>query len=195
VPWRPVNPRADGFLSLLQLKNLGRNPEALLENIQPQLDMLPWYLASQAITDVQGEEWPSTNNILTGFYPPGLGASTQQQVPAGQYWYVLETTATMNWVGASAGNVIANIATAIQFPRPNAAPHYLLGVNTAYGWSNNPMFTYSTMQVGARSLRNVLLPPGARLGVFSWETSVADSGGNPINYNISIHTRYVPLLA
>jgi hypothetical protein len=49
VPYRPISARADGLLSLLGIKNLGRNPDLLNESVQPQLDVEPWYLRSSAI--------------------------------------------------------------------------------------------------------------------------------------------------
>ena len=49
MPYRPVSARADGLLSLLGIKNLGRNPDLLMESVQPVVDVEPWYLRSAAV--------------------------------------------------------------------------------------------------------------------------------------------------
>jgi hypothetical protein len=49
VPYRPISARADGLLSLLGMKNLGRNPDLLNESVQPVLDAQGWYLRSSAV--------------------------------------------------------------------------------------------------------------------------------------------------
>lgn len=73
-----------GLLDLLDLKTLGRNPDALGSVVAPTLDLLPQYLLTrrQLITPA------SRSGIAAdGFYIPG-GPATDYVVPETEVWYV-----------------------------------------------------------------------------------------------------------
>lgn len=46
---RPIQTATAGLLSLLQVKNRGQNPDVLEGNVQPVLDMVPWWLRGDSI--------------------------------------------------------------------------------------------------------------------------------------------------
>jgi len=96
VLWRPIQATAQGFLSLLGLKNNGQNPEFLSDTVIPQIDMREWYL-------MQNHEWlwSDTQPILAanseatlpwvgGFTIGNLdgGGVVDMAVPQDEWWYV-----------------------------------------------------------------------------------------------------------
>lgn len=44
MAWRPIQTNTAGLLSLLGIKNVGKNPDALLEVVQPTSEMGAWWL-------------------------------------------------------------------------------------------------------------------------------------------------------
>lgn len=49
MPWRPIQTATAGLLSLLELKNVGKNPESLIESVQPTVEMSGWWLRGQSV--------------------------------------------------------------------------------------------------------------------------------------------------
>ena len=43
-PHRPIQTSTAGLLSLLSINNVGQNPDILEGNVQPALEMVPWWL-------------------------------------------------------------------------------------------------------------------------------------------------------
>lgn len=83
MPWRPIQPNAAGLLSLLGLKNLGRQPESLLETVQPSMEMFRFFTEGRAEFVGGSFSVPMAGNYnATGF------TSTDLQVPEGELWYV-----------------------------------------------------------------------------------------------------------
>lgn len=79
MPYRPISARADGLLSLLGIKNLGRNPDLLMESVQPVLDAQGWYLRSSAV--------PASENFVAAFASENFQA-TFLQAPDDTWLYV-----------------------------------------------------------------------------------------------------------
>jgi len=49
MPSGPIQSGTAGLLSLLEVKNLGRNPDSLLDAVTPTLEMVPWWLRAQSV--------------------------------------------------------------------------------------------------------------------------------------------------
>lgn len=75
MPWKPISARADGLLSLLGIKNLGRNPEMLMETVQPVLDAQGWYLRSSSVGYNGSGNFAFTSEVI---FPAELAASDQE---------------------------------------------------------------------------------------------------------------------
>lgn len=84
---RPIQSQANGFLSLLNLKNLGRLPDTLPDVVQPVLDMLPWYASSTA---TWSQDVASTAPFIQG-NPTSIAWSgaIQLVVPQDRVWVIL----------------------------------------------------------------------------------------------------------
>lgn len=80
MPSRPVQGYPVGFLSLLGLKNLGKLPDVLLDEVRPSFDVTGWYL--------RGIRVPITQDVLD------IGTGVVQtifittRVPEGEVWFV-----------------------------------------------------------------------------------------------------------
>lgn len=59
----PIQTLPAGFLSLLQLKNMGVNPSQLIDSVQPSFDMMEWYLRNAVTLETQCSlNIPATEN-------------------------------------------------------------------------------------------------------------------------------------
>lgn len=88
LPSGPIQSLPNGLLGLLQLKNMGNLPDVLLGNVQPIIDMVPFWLRGQTITDpvVHGLGLPTGTTGLQSFSPNPI------LVPEGQMWWVRRYT-------------------------------------------------------------------------------------------------------
>lgn len=75
MPWRPIQTAAPGLLSLLQLKNLGKNPDVLLEEVRPTLEMVPWWLRGDSIPVYEAAISAATSELLS----PAVLATAQNE--------------------------------------------------------------------------------------------------------------------
>jgi hypothetical protein len=106
-----INAIPDGFLSLLQLKQTGRNPSSMAEFIQPTVDFTDWYAAATA------EIVSSTTTIRSAV---GI-AVTDLVVPQNETWLVAAATCS---VAPAAGVTAARCQVAVQ--NTNAAGTFLI---------------------------------------------------------------------
>jgi len=81
--WGPLQVRASGLLGLLQLKDRGQNPNELVGDVVPTVDMVPWWLRGER------ERLPEYNGVIAGaddswqiFQPPGWVS------PRTEWWWV-----------------------------------------------------------------------------------------------------------
>jgi len=116
VPWRPLNPKADGFLSLLGLKNQGRNPETLNLQLQPTVDLLEWYFQSRLENITATRTVPDASTSVANF------GATSLVVPDREWWWIENYTVRC---------VTALVATQVidwqlGYLIPGAANHYVL---------------------------------------------------------------------
>jgi len=79
MPYRPVQTEPAGLLSFLGIKNMGRNPDALSELLQPVLDLEDWYL--------RGIREP-TAVLSYAAGATGIAVDTYLNTPASEWWYV-----------------------------------------------------------------------------------------------------------
>jgi len=77
---KPIQAYPPGFMSLLSLKNMGKLPDTLLENVQATFDLESWYLrgANQVL-----------NPLISGVATGGLQSqAVLGPVPEGELWFV-----------------------------------------------------------------------------------------------------------
>lgn len=86
-----INRAPWGFLSLLQSKSLGQQPDAISELVRPGLDMAPFYWASQRLTVRFAEQVGAA-----------IGAYATVAVPNDEVWYVHGVSCRCTASGAAA---------------------------------------------------------------------------------------------
>lgn len=91
LPSKPIQGALPGFLALLGVKNLGLNPDVLVGQVAPVLELGPWYLRGQqrylssvatlAAATVNGNFYPITGG-------GSLNGTVDLTVPENEWWYV-----------------------------------------------------------------------------------------------------------
>lgn len=90
-PLTPIGLIPTGLLGFLQLKQLGRLPDGLMDSVQPSLDMRDWYFQSRRETALTfNGTIPSNTTSAVGEVTFSAGGTVV--VPAGEYWYVESMT-------------------------------------------------------------------------------------------------------
>jgi hypothetical protein len=162
----PIQVLPAGLLGLLQLKTpAGRNPQSLLGEVQPGIDMLPLYLNRQAIHAVQAG------------YTVGIGSgsgafafnSPSLIVPPDEWWYVHHMTVQTS--ALTAGDIFQGLCPAV-FLDPNApSARFHLFANPSYG---APTAGVGTRAAGAHDF---YVPPGSSFAWFAdtWTVAAGES--------------------
>lgn len=75
---KPIQIIPEGLLGMFQIKNAGRNPQELIETIQPSLEMLDWYMSSYAELQKGLQFGPNAAQV----WMFGI------QIPATEFWFV-----------------------------------------------------------------------------------------------------------
>lgn len=176
----PIQALAPAFLNLLGLKNKGALPPDLAEVVQPQIEMLPFYLQGGALGRLDIINPPAPVVAFQG------GALTNTTVPANEWWYVHSLTARLFWVALSTSDIIELCAAAVM-PVPGTillgdqAPRKLGAELGGFEWS-------------APSLRDFWAPPGTRLGLYASYISIVDA--TPVQtWSCQTSVRYTPIQA
>lgn len=94
----PIARRPSGLLDLLLAQQQGRNPNALTDNVQPVIDLTPFYSADRL---------EATN---TSFTATAVGSGNTITVPAGEVWALT----SLGWSG-TANAVDQQMRIAIRF--------------------------------------------------------------------------------
>lgn len=151
---RPVNRIPQGFLEFFGLKSLGKNPDIMLDEVRPNVDLTEWYLRTNA--EQIFDSWQAGNT-----YPvkgdPFEPFATTFEVPAGEWWYIHACTMT---VYAPAGIYLYNprIVT-VRNSQPSQYYEALVTSSEAY---SNPAFP----NMGAAVSRpRAWFPPKTLFGV------------------------------
>lgn len=172
MPSGIIQPRLPAFLDLLQLKNQGRQPPLLADDIQLQMEVTQWY-ALDRMQDVVSSPYALLRNQFDTL------RIVQHQVPDGTYWMLRAIAVQMNYTLAT--------CTAVKFAK-------LVPTATLDGNSSLPIelcapmafdsagFTWPGTQpviVGPSVMFNtpVLLPPRTYLG-FNWIGEITDAVNN-----------------
>lgn len=89
---RPIQVIAPGLLGYLQLKSNGRNPDTLMEEVRPTIDVKEWLLTAQReyISGSAALAAPGVSSRYVGFVDGGGNAIL---VPPDELWYVWNATA------------------------------------------------------------------------------------------------------
>jgi hypothetical protein len=97
----PIQVIPPGLLGLLNLKNSGRLPNILLDEVQPGIDLEPWWLRANLLL-----AGLSSDSLAIGTYnnfqpfTAGAGAIT---VPQNQWWFVEWYSASFTTVNQATG--------------------------------------------------------------------------------------------
>ena len=151
----PIQTTPRGLLGLLQLKNLGRNPDLLIGNVQPTVEMTPWWLSAIADVDpvIHTAAFATQSHLVNG---PVVNLGPK----GGESWYVHEyTLEVLTGVGATEEAI-------------NCAPVMFLtgtGVIRWQGLTEDSISVTSTATAeggGIITARNFWVPPGAGLGFY-----------------------------
>lgn len=173
-PSGPIQVIPPGLLGLLNLKNMGRLPDVLINEVQPGIDLQEWWLRANLIN----QPAPSTDSLVAGSYnsfrsfTAGAGAI---QVPDREWWFVEWYTAS--FTAAGAGNSATSIDLALEFQQAGVSRWTPLGcVEPAQAILNNARW-----QLVAKSF---WVPPGSELGfcVSSVATAVLDVATLTLRY-------------
>lgn len=155
-PLRPIQTQPRGLLGLLQLKSLGRQPDTLLAEVRPTVDMLDLWLqgVSTSLPDVYTRAAVTTGaGAIVAFTTPGVLGP-----PPGETWWV-ENFLLDIFIPAAAADSIRAVAPIIIWNTVGTLQYGYLGesktVNSVAGVNTRD-------QMGAGGF---WLPPGAQLGV------------------------------
>lgn len=178
--WGPISAQTRGFLSLLGLKNTGRNPGQLLDDVRPVVEMAPWYLAASAITQRFAVASAVAQSDLVLGWP---------LVPDGQLWWVLEYSVSVQLgFGTRGPTNVRGFCASIEYRNPTT---YTFGQPVddveAVATSTAPQF------IAAPAIRDVLVPGGSRLSAHASLLSVRNSTPAE-DYIVTGYARYVPLV-
>lgn len=111
-----------GYLALLDAKVGGLTPNEIVDRLQPQLEMGPYYLAAIALTTL-------SSATATG---SAVGTTATLTVPAGQAWQVIGAMAA-----ASAGTAAAVLSYRLDISPPDSAlPAVALAVQAPIAITN-----------------------------------------------------------
>lgn len=149
-----VNALPGGYLDLLGLKTMGRNPSAVTDFVQPILDLSKFYLSSQAVV---------LSASTTANTPGSWFFGGNFDVPQNEVWALLDIGVYSNALIASEA---AQISLVVDFPSSGNVPMFIgdPGVRS----------TAAGHRPGAAKNRDVvMLPPGSRLGFFAHELTTA----------------------
>lgn len=172
-PSGPVQTPAPGFLSLLNLKNVGQLPDILIGELSPSVNLDKYFLRGQLVNNPASSDL----SLAAGNYGTFRQFTTNPiAVPETQWWWV-ERVSILAYATA-AGAVCHDFGVAMQVPGgPN--PYGLLSVTTS---------TTATRTTTIVSASDIWLPPGSRLGVW-----VGDVATNPVAFVLA-GMRYAPLI-
>lgn len=180
---RPIQALAPAFLNLLGLKNQGALPPELAEVVQPQVDMMPFYLQGTALN-----RWDFVNSPFPVASFQG-GLIPTFVTPRDEWWYIHNLTARIAWsVLANNATNIAGARTGIVTREPS---NIILGDESAEIRTATALVTF---EYGCKSIRDVWVPPGSSLGLYASHIDVSTLGPNQV-WAAETFCRYTPIQA
>jgi hypothetical protein len=157
----PIQVIPPGLLGLLQIKSpSGENPNLLNNDVQPVLDMLPWWLrANRIVSQVNAGRTLAINSInaFTAFSPNAI------LVPESEWWYVHSFTVAFDCAGGGSATMMG---PALQFNQ----------VGTLRWRTLMPVVAALAAAGGALAMtaEDFWAPPGSQLGFYISEVAGAD---------------------
>lgn len=173
LPPPPINAVPEGLLGFLGIKNGGRNPRNLIDNVQPTFDLWMHYLWSNSIV-LQSADLSFAANAARGALDLGptlpvnvANAANQVIVPNNEWWAFLEWNIGWTLPAAIANGTFDAELIAYEENRGmslGGTSQYLAGVTTA----NAPPVAMG----GARYWRGIrLVRPNSLLQLFHFGTT------------------------
>jgi len=159
----PIQIIPPGLLGLLQLKSpAGQNPHVLNHDVQPSIDLQPWWL--RANRQVWGPNSGLTVaaaviNDFQAFSPNAI------IVPQNQWWYVHSYSMS---AASSAGGTAQGLRQAMRWNTVGTIKYRALGEN-----ESNVSAALGARLIGATDF---WMPPGSELGFWIGSVLVADLG-------------------
>ena len=151
-PSRPIQTSTAGLLSLLQIKNRGQNPDVLQGNVQPTLDMVPWWL--------RGDSVPVHGVGVLAFSQENFGVIEA----APQEWILLHSYYAAVY-GVAAGS--PRILLTVYDDTPGGGP-------TIWTSDVSPTDTVGGADYSINRVRDFWLPPCFRIHATVFDGTVAD---------------------
>lgn len=162
----PINREPRGFLDTFRLKVGGQTPLHVLEQVQPTIEMMPFYLGPEIGIQVNGTSSTSTSAA----YP-----RTQVQVPADEVWklevasgYIYGTLAT------------AQTVQAVLIIKPEGGTTYMIVDTSTFDKAAGAWEVADLRYVPQGTL---LLQPGTIVGTGNGAGTV--TGGSNLVYSVS----------
>lgn len=149
----PLQVFAEGLLGFLQLKNAGRNPQELSQQVYGFLELRDWMFATRAQVATLGSQTLAAGNL--GFRPFTTAPIT---VPNGEVWYVHQYSCYAN---LDNGETL-HFRPAMGTPLTGPATTGIFGVGDAIQLSG----AATPRVVSATAAAPFFLPPGHRLGIY-----------------------------
>jgi len=181
MPSGPIQTLPVGLLSLLQLKNLGVNPQVLADIVQPVVDMEPWWLRQESSPQLQVPTRGITQAEGAGAKALVTGAPTEF-VPQNEWWFVQHATMRITAATIEAEASFAGFGYIEPAPTANNGQHVLMGGPV-------PGSTGQVMQWF--SCEGVWIPPGVQLVWYVGEILPA-VGSSELGFALT-GFRYAPL--
>lgn len=165
----PIQVIPAGLLGLLQLKNIGKNPNLMQDEVSPGIDLGKWWLETLAAEATE----TYTSTYIGGTNGPGMnGVGNTLISPDTEWWWVKNYTVETAAVAAG---------TNIRFKPAYLSPRF--GVFRPY-LLNDDAVTASV--VGERVIcgaRDFWMPPGAQLG--TWVEFISGTSNLVLNAHIT----------
>lgn len=129
VPWGPIQGDPLGLLSLLELKNRGKNPEYLAETVVPTIDVGPAYLLRNR-TVLSGSATFSPPSGYASIF--GLTAGDLRfPIPDGEVWYVGRVAAQFAF---TTGDVVNGVYGGL-YGGNGSSENLFWGLNNIASWT------------------------------------------------------------
>jgi hypothetical protein len=170
MPWRPIQNATAGFLSLLNIKNVGKNPDTLLESVQPIVNMEPWWLRG-AVSAVL----PGATIVATG----GSQNLTFASPAEGSWLYVdqfqLELVMPVFVAGNNVRVVVTDLVSGITF------------WSTDFGVKANVPDVFAANERAVVRISKLWVPPGKVLQA-QWNATAGDQliFGDLMGHNVRL---------
>jgi len=180
TPAGAINLTPSGLTGLLQLKDQGKIPGTLSDEIMGVIELRDWYFQSLRVPEaaLYGGQ-PGVGPVVTGTIGyVNCSFGTFSAVPFNQIWYVENMAIS---VGTAAASDVLSFACATAAPA--GAPSQMV-----VGLPYIDTVTARQRSCVARADRAFWLPPGNRLGV--WIIDIATGG---VTFNLNARITPIPL--